>query len=231
MGKTLLQISDTHVGERVSSRFLRTEFRRSAALDPDFVVYTGDHVDRGTDKQLAEFARLLEVAPRGRLGTVAILGNHDYGHKFRDGGAAERVAERLRAAGITVLRNEQTTVAGLTITGLDDRWGTNYAPGPALAATDPAAANLVLCHNPDACDDGAELWGGYRGWILAGHTHGGQCRLPGFGPPILPVRNPAYAAGRVDLGDGRLLYVNRALGHSHRIRFGVRPEVTVFTLA
>jgi hypothetical protein len=47
---------------------------------------------------------------------------------------------------------------------------------------------------------------------------------------VLPVGNHCYHAGEIDLGDGRRLYVNRALGYLRRVRFNVRPEITVFTL-
>jgi len=53
---------------------------------------------------------------------------------------------------------------------------------------------------------------------------------PWLKPPILPLNNHRYAAGAIDLGDGRRLYVNRALGYLKRVRFNVRPEITVFTL-
>ena len=69
-----------------------------------------------------------------------------------------------------------------------------------------------------------------RGWILSGHTHGGQCKPPFLPPPIIPVKNKRYTAGEFDLGDGRPLYINRGLGHLIRARFNARPEVTVFRL-
>jgi uncharacterized protein len=88
--------------------------------------------------------------------------------------------------------------------------------------------NLVLCHNPDVAD--LPIWKGYQGWILSGHTHGGQCKPPFLPPPILPVRNRRYTAGEIDLNDGRRLYINRGLGYFRRVRFNVRPEITVFAL-
>jgi hypothetical protein len=92
----------------------------------------------------------------------------------------------------------------------------------------PAEAALVLCHNPDAADE--PVWAGYRGWILAGHTHGGQCKPPFLPPPLLPVKNRRYTCGAFDLGDGRNLYISRGLGYLRRVRFGVRPEITLFRL-
>lgn len=81
--------------------------------------------------------------------------------------------------------------------------------------------------NPDAV--ARPIWSGYRGWILSGHTHGGQCKPPGFAPPLLPVANKRYTAGEFDLKDGRHLYINRGLGYLIRARFNARPEITAFT--
>lgn len=54
---------------------------------------------------------------------------------------------------------------------------------------------------------------------------------PFLTPPILPVRNRRYVSGEVPLADRRRLYINRGLGHLLQVRFNVRPEITVFTLA
>jgi uncharacterized protein len=71
---------------------------------------------------------------------------------------------------------------------------------------------------------------GYEGWILSGHTHGGQCKPPFLPPPLLPVRNRRYTAGEFPLTGGRRLYISRGVGHLLPVRFNVRPEVTVFEL-
>jgi len=97
-----------------------------------------------------------------------------------------------------------------------------------MSQHDGQQANIVLCHNPDVCD--LNVWSDYKGWILAGHTHGGQCKPPFLNPPVLPIKNKKYISGEVDLEDGRTLYVNRALGHLWQVRFNVRPEITMFTL-
>lgn len=228
VGKTLMQISDIHVGNRFDYGWLIDSFKRARRLKPDLVVYTGDYVSYDDPTQHDQLTKVLEHGVRGSLGTVAILGNHDYGHGWQMLEVAERITEQLGKVGITVLRNEQTTVAGLNIIGLDDYYAPNFAPSLVMSDYDPGRANLLLCHNPDVCD--LDVWNGYRGWILAGHTHGGQCKPPFLNPPVLPIQNKQYAAGEVDLGDGRMLYVNRALGHLFPVRFNVRPEITVFTL-
>jgi predicted MPP superfamily phosphohydrolase len=97
-----------------------------------------------------------------------------------------------------------------------------------LDATDWDRPTLVLCHNPDAVD--LPIWSEYSGWILSGHTHGGQCKPPFLPPPLLPVRNTRYTAGAFALTGGRRLYINPGLGYLRRVRFNVRPEITVFRL-
>jgi len=227
-GKTLMQISDIHVGNRFNNEHLADSLRKSAELEPDIVVYTGDYVSREGPEQLRQLREVMAHAVHGKLGTVAILGNHDYGHRFGEPWVADAITAILEGAGITVLRNAATEVAGLHVIGFDDLWGSNFKPADALVDYEAERANLLLCHNPDVCD--LDVWKGYQGWILAGHTHGGQCKPPFLPSPILPVKNKEYTAGEFDLKDGRRLYINRALGSSWPVRFNVRPEVAMFGL-
>lgn len=230
VGRTLVQISDIHIGDRVDQTFLVDALTEVKALNPDFVVYTGDFITHRSDEQFGQLQTILAQAPYGRLGTAAILGNHDYGQDWRrpDADIADIVSAIISDAGITLLRNERTSIAGLTIAGIDDLLSPNFFPSAVLSQLDAADANLVLCHNPDVVD--LPVWHGYDGWILSGHTHGGQVKLPFLPPPALPVENELYSSGRFDLVDGRILYINRALGHAIPLRFNVRPEVTIFTL-
>lgn len=229
-GATLAQLSDLHVGPRVPDAYVRDAFARVAALRPDLVVVTGDALTHRVARGEAQFTQLRAVLahlPRGRLATLAILGNHDYGPGWRDLAVAARVHDELERAGARVLRNATHTVAGLDVVGVEDLWSGRADVRAALAGRAGQAA-LVLCHNPDAAD--VLDWGDYQGWILAGHTHGGQCRPPFLAPPILPVNNPRYAAGVVGAPGGRTLYINRGVGFTIQVRFNVRPEVTLFTL-
>lgn len=230
VGKRLVQLSDIHVGPRVDDHHLVSAFARAAALHPDIVAVTGDFLTYAHERGEGQYSHLSEVLahlPKGRLATVGILGNHDYGRGWREPAVASRVTAVVERLGVRLLRNESMSVAGLDVVGVDDLWADRADPPRALDGRNEAAT-VVLCHNPDALDE--RSWNGYRGWILAGHTHGGQCKPPFLPPPILPVRNKRYAAGEVNLADGRRLYVNRGLGHLIRVRFNVRPEITVFTL-
>ncbi len=229
-GARLAHLSDLHVGPRVRDDYLVDVLGRTRALRPDFVVLTGDlitHRDAAGEAQFTRLRNVLAHLPRGRLGTVAVLGNHDYGTAWQDMAVAARVQAELERAGAHVLRNDAVAVAGLDFVGVEDLWARCADARQALARRSADAA-IALCHNPDGADELA--WGDYRGWILAGHTHGGQCKPPFLPPPLLPVRNRRYAAGEVAAPGGRTLYISRGVGYYLHVRFNVRPEVTLFTL-
>lgn len=228
-GKTLIQISDIHIGKRFDHNYIIESFKKAQAYNPDFVVYTGDYVSTYKDEvQYHELEETLSKCVKGKIATTGILGNHDYGKNWGQAEVAERICLILEQKGITVLRNEQKEFAGLNIIGIDDYWGLNFNPQLALNNLDKLKPSVLLCHNPDVCD--LNVWNGYEGWILAGHTQGGQCKPPFLPPPILPVKNKLYTAGKINLSDNRTLYINRALGHLWQVRFNVRPEITVFKL-
>ena len=226
-GRTLVQLSDLHVGPRVDERYVVSVLELARGLAPDLVAFTGDFVTYHDPRQLEQLSRVLRHAPRGRLATLGILGNHDYGPGWSDAGVAAEAERRAREAGIAIMRNEVMDVRGLTVVGFDDLWAHRFDPAPVLARLPRDRAALYLCHNPDCVDRMG--WTDERGWTLAGHTHGGQVKLPLLPPPLLPVSNRRYAAGAVDLGRDRWLYVNRGIGHLIPVRIGVRPEVTVFS--
>ncbi|WP_317041549.1 metallophosphoesterase [Chryseobacterium sp. Leaf201] len=221
-------MSDLHVGDRFDWNFLIDSFQKAKKYSPDFVVYTGDFVNHGNAEEREDLKKVLHHAVLGKLGTFGILGNHDYGTDWSEADVAENVCRIAENSGMKMLRNDQEESHGLHFIGFEDLWSPNFAPETVMGNYDPSKANIILCHNPDACD--LNIWNGYRGWILSGHTHGGQCRIPGIITPLVPVKNRNYISGEVNLQDGRMLYINRALGHSFQVRFMVRPEITVFTL-
>ena len=226
-GRQVAFLADLHVGPRVADDYVLSVFARVRALAPDLVLFGGDLTDneRGIFEHVERiYARL----PQGRRGTFGVFGNHDYGLNWAQPETADRLAALLQPAGLRMLRNETVEIDGLQIAGLDDLWAKRFRPDLAFAALDPARAMLALSHNPDTVDRTG--WEKFRGPILAGHTHGGQCRAPFLPPPMLPVRNRRYVAGPYDLDGDRQLYISRGVGHLTQVRFNVRPEVTVFRL-
>lgn len=227
-GQLLVQLSDLHIGPQVADSFLLDAFARVRDLSPALVAYTGDFVTYEGRAQLSRTSDVMRSAPHGRIGTLSVLGNHDYGHAWADRTVAAEIARRIEDCGITVLRNSSRIVGGLQFIGFDDLLSPAFGGAAVMAGRERGVPAIALCHNPDACD--LDVWDDFGGWVLAGHTHGGQVSLPIVGPPILPVRNRRYAAGEYELDGGRRLYINRALGHTFPVRLGVRPEITLHRL-
>lgn len=229
-GKTLVQLSDLHIGRLVDDDYLRRCFESVAALEPAIVVVTGDWMSCESAEEIDHAARMLEHLKPATLGTFGITGNHDYGRGWRRENVADDLERRLSQLGIRLLRNDSATVAGLRFVGLEDFWSPRFSARQAAGLITQSADNptIVLCHNPDVCD--LSCWGDFQGWVLAGHTHGGQCKPPFLPPPFLSVKNRRYTYGEFDLAPGRNLYIHRGVGYIKRVRFNMRPEITAFTL-
>ena len=151
-GKTLAQLSDLHVGPQVDDDYVIHSFRRLSDLAPDFVVCTGDWISYRVPRQFDQLRSVLAHLPKGRLGTVGILGNHDYALGWDRTDVADKVAAIAREAGVTMLRNEAVRLAELQFIGIDDLWGPNFHPFPLMEDRGSDEATIVLCHNPDAAD-------------------------------------------------------------------------------
>jgi uncharacterized protein len=226
--RRLVQISDLHVGRSVDSDYLIACLKRVSALRPDLTVITGDFMTCHGTEEVDHVSSVLDYLSPGPFGCFAIFGNHDYSLGWSRRDVADTLARRLPELGVHLLRNERHLIGGLQLVGIDDLWGPKFQPEAVVPKVDWQQPTLTLCHNPDGVD--SSLMADCRGWILAGHTHGGQCKPPFLPPPLLPVRNRRYTCGEFDVGHGRRLYINRGLGHLLRVRFNVRPEITVFRL-
>ncbi len=226
-GARMAQLSDLHIGRQVDDSYLLNTFDRVRALNPEIVVYTGDFTTEARDT-IEHASRIFPHLPQGSRATLAILGNHDYGRSWSELNVADDLAALAQSAGVQVLRNESRDIDGLQVIGLDDLWAGRFDAHKALAEVDLSRAAIALSHNPDTADEPG--WGDYSSWILAGHTHGGQCKPPFLPPPMLPVKNRRYTSGEFELSGGRRMYINRGVGHLMRVRFNARPEVTLFEL-
>jgi len=144
----------------------------------------------------------------------------------------------LEAAGITVLEDRAAEVRTgryhlwvMGVTCTHDRAADADRLRRLLAEAPPGALTLLLYHTPDLMPQAAALG---VDLYLAGHTHGGQWRLPGFGAIVTSSRyGKRYEAGHYQEGNTHL-YVSRGLGlegfGTPRARFFCRPELVVVDL-
>lgn len=206
---------------------------------PDLVLLGGDFVYSDSPEiavQVAEVVELFRPLTEAGLTTYAVLGNHDVEQDA--GGLLQR---ELAATGIRVLSNEAVALPApggaaeppLHLVGIAPHRPGRDRPAEAVGAVPEEAARLVLMHNPDSFPALPE---GTAPLALAGHTHGGQARVP-FIPEwsylALTQGGEVTADGWIHgYGEpGNQLYVNRGVGMSVvPIRLFCPPELTVLTL-
>lgn len=250
---SIVHISDLHV-RRHDQRLLRAQRAALKRLPrPDLLCVTGDVCEKVEDIPL--LVEVLKSASP-KIGTFVVLGNHEHNapvpEGFRQQGKrgiwrllgffmhlvapritsegeeeAHAMAEALRVAGITVLHNEGVRVhkdgQSLWIAGCDSAWAGHADMLAAMRGRQQDEACLSLIHEPDLAFEaearGADL-------VLAGHTHGGQVRLPLIGAPYTLRTDPriAIASGFQRIEDA-LLHITSGLGHTIPLRFGCPPEV------
>jgi predicted MPP superfamily phosphohydrolase len=221
-GLRIAHLTDLHRGACTPDSLLQRTIETVQREDPDLVVLTGDYLL--DDKEHAVVMARMLGGLRPRLGVAGCLGNHDY---WGDNG--DFVSANLSQWGkVRMLRNTAEAFApGLFLAGIED----TLRGGPDIRRIEATVPDDVACvfltHNPV----GVRMIE-RRPWLaLAGHTHGGQIRLPGV-PPYLPpgLDNFPVIAGWGEFGAARL-YVSRGIGCTGLpLRLRCAPELAIFTL-
>jgi predicted MPP superfamily phosphohydrolase len=243
-GLTVLHLSDLHIvrNDEGKGRFLATLPRA------DVAVITGDVLG---EPEAVEFAVATLRPVRGKVASLFVLGSNDrYAPRptnpfryFVPNGRRQRVTGRrgraqdlvreLERDGWVHLRNRKygrrVDGVAMEIVGLDDphihRADLSVAP-----RTAPDAFGLAVVHSPDPAPELAAL--GYD-LVVAGHTHGGQVRLPFIGALVTNCSMPTrLARGLARLGR-TYLHVSPGLGTGKYapFRFLCRPEATLLELS
>ena len=224
-GIRVAHVSDVHFpAGRVAAQHVEHHL---AGLKPEIVAVTGDLV--GARHGLPDALAFLERI-RGTVATVAVMGNWEYAL----GLAPDQLRSAYAEVGVELLVNACSTIdldgAALNIVGLDDPVGGAPDPGQAAAACLRDAPSVWLVHTPGIADDAAVFDGAKPTLILAGHTHGGQIRVPGLRPPVLPSGCGRFISGYYPDAVGPL-YVSRGIGTSGvPFRLWCPAELPVFTL-
>jgi predicted MPP superfamily phosphohydrolase len=225
----ILHLSDiqTHsVGEHE-----RRAIRAGLALRPDLVVLTGDYLQRGLSPLrpgARRDIRALLSALRARYGVFAVPRDTDRGCELFRGLRARCLED---ATALLELADGRS----LALTGLRARTSRTGDPELMRRILDRgprADLRVVFGHSPDFVR-------ALAGWApvdlaLAGHTHGGQVVLPGFGPLVTLSRLPRRYAGGLNDYAGIPLHVSRGVGlergSAPPIRFLCPPEVSLLRL-
>jgi predicted MPP superfamily phosphohydrolase len=223
----LVQISDLHL--KAFGAHEQGLAAQLIALAPDFVILSGDAVDRADALPLLQsFVRAFAPVP-----VLLVPGNWEHwsGLDFI------ALKNMLASSGGQLLLNERWSFSrgdrSLLIIGLDD----DTAGQPDLQLLDTRAPSkgaltVVVQHSPaffDKADVAKRMYNQRFDLCLAGHTHGGQLAIGGWAP-IRPVGSGRFVAGFYDV-PGCSLFVSRGAGTSVMpLRLGARAEVVVFDL-
>lgn len=231
-GLTIVHLSDLHFTGHLTREFFDAVVDQANALNADLVAITGDLLDK--PPCLPWIVECLGRL-RARLGVFAILGNHDL-HFNRDPGP---ILRELSAAGIEYVgggrtKRLETRGRSLLLAGNELPWWRHdrdvSEPSPNVELSRDESARplrILLSHSPDQI-----AWAVRRDFdlMLAGHTHGGQIRLPLIGPILAHSHYGVKYASGVFYVPPTVLHVSRGLSGVENVRFFCRPELTALVL-
>ncbi len=197
-----------HKGDR---KYLEGVVARINAASPEFVCFTGDLVE---DKE--HLAEALEILGGIKSPVFGVPGNHDYW----SGSDFSEIEHAFKRTGGDWLLERQARIAGadFLLTGTSCSQPLTLDPGSGLK-------NVLLMHYPAWAD---KLGSRRFDLMLAGHSHGGQVRIPFYGALMVPGGVGRYETGMYSTDSGSL-HVNPGIGwFMFAIRFNCRPEITIF---
>jgi len=210
----LVHFTDLH--HKGDIDYLEAVVGKINSLAPDFVCFTGDIIEE--EKFLGEALEILSGIKSPMFG---VPGNHDYWSKV----SFEPIHRCFKAAGGAWLMDEHRIIADgkINLIGI-----TCSHDNQARMPLDPAQTNILLMHYPAWVK---KLGGQKFNLMLSGHSHGGQVRIPFYGPLMVPYEVDEYDWGLFETQSGPL-YVNSGIGYVYgfNFRFNCRPEITVIEI-
>lgn len=199
---------------------------RANAQGADIIVGLGDYVrKRNTPRELQEVWPMLRRL-RAPLGVYFVNGNHDHW-------ADQPLSLRLLEESGFSLRHRHKVIqkggASIVIAGAGDFYEDEVGIEAALRGAKAEMFKIVLTHNPDSIDTPHQS---RVDLFLAGHTHGGQVRLPFVDyAPVIPVKNKGYDYGLRQNSKGEAIYISKGVGWAILpLRFNTRPEMPILVL-
>ena len=226
-GLKIGHLSDIHLTGKISQDYFRFSIDRLLEGKPDLIVIAGDIIDY--ERCLPWLQPLFERL-QAPLGCSYVLGNHD-----RRLGNIEPLVSQLQKIGLHDLgQNDQCiqlpSGVKLRLTGNELPWFNRHPAEFASGLQDafePNELRIGVSHSPDQIG-----WARRRqlDLMLAGHTHGGQIRIPLMGPLVAPSYYGSQFASGVFYLKPTLMHVSRGLSGVHPFRWFCPPEVSILTL-
>jgi uncharacterized protein len=226
LGFRIGHLSDIHLTGKIAKTYYQFAIERLLAEEPQLIVISGDIIDydRCLDWIEPVLGRL--TAPHG---CCFVLGNHDRRLRDIDGLVARLVGLGFHDLGQSDLRIETPLGGSIHLMGNERPWFERHDKEAITSrrAAEKNALRIGVSHSPDQIP-----WArtNHVDLLLAGHTHGGQIRIPGIGPIVAPSLYGSRFASGVFYLHPTLMHVSRGLCGVHPFRWFCPPEVSLLIL-
>jgi uncharacterized protein len=223
---TIVHIADLHADKYTGREKISRYIAKVNDANPDIVIFAGDLISSGLDYVDTGADGLAEI--RSTYGTWFVIGDHDYWS------GEDEIARAVESRGIKVLQNENDIIRHgemtVKITGVTELYSYRVdRPLFSELLNEEAGEQLHILASHQASEhliNVASESGVHQ--LLAGHTHGGQIRVPFFFYPLTAARAESpYVKGSWNIGD-MLLNINSGLGFTLTpVRYNAPAQVTV----
>ncbi len=232
-GIKIAHISDIHYGRTTNKKELDYLVKKVNETKPDIVVFTGDLIDSDTKLNENKINEIIDSLSKieAKLGKYAIKGNHDYDFTEFD--------EIINKSGFNNLNDTYDLIYNkgnipIMIIGINSNLKSDKLIQNKISSINEEIKEInynykiLLLHEPDYVD---EIDYSSYNLILAGHSHGGQIRLPYIGSIINPTKAKKYHDEYYKLGDSNL-FVSSGIGTSTiSFRLFNRPSFNLYRIS
>ena len=233
-GLKIVHFSDLHYTRVITKKNINKIIEEINLINPDIVFFTGDLVDSDKTLNDDDIKFLTESLSniKTSYGKYAILGNHDIANNYDD------IVNIYNNSDFILLENSYDIIYSpnnekIFIGGVNSVSHALNDISKTMSYFDNNDNNntytIILLHEPDYADD---IINNYQNinLILAGHSHGGQVRLPIIGALYTPKNGHKYVKGYYELNDTSL-YVTSGIGVSrYNFRLFNKPEINFYRL-
>lgn len=220
-GFTIVQLSDIHTTDLSTPEHVAEYCDKISALNPDFVLLTGDiFEERTTLSDLRQVAALLGGI-RCKRGVYYCYGNHDTSpYTDSPNYSPQDLADALAESGVTILQDEALTVGDVTLVGRNDisLSANRVSTEELLRDVDPSTYIVVMDHQPLGLEENAAAGADLQ---LSGHTHAGQIFPLGL---LMELFSDRLNYGSRTIGDFTAITSSGFAGWGYPIRTEARSE-------
>jgi uncharacterized protein len=226
-GLKIGHLSDLHFTGQYRSEHYEFVLSRMQELTPELIVISGDIIDYAACLPMIRSVCKSLSAP---LGVYFVLGNHD--RRLKD---TTSIVTILKDLGFHDLGVEDKIVCRdalkIHLIGNELPWFERHQAIQSIEEQiqhqEETTLRLGVAHTPDRIN-----WARRNNLdlLLAGHTHGGQARIPGIGPLVAPSLYGSKFASGVFWLPPTLMHVSRGVAGTHPLRWRCTPEISLLTL-